>query len=104
MKIFFSVLFAVIAATSCLASAPSPDQKQGRSEKARIESANTVCPVSGDQVGGDMGKPVYVEYQGKKIGLCCKYCVKDFKKNPAKYAALAEKNQAEQSDSDAKKQ
>jgi YHS domain-containing protein len=55
-------------------------------------ATNKVCPVSGDKVGS-MGKPVYVEYQGKKIALCCKDCVADFKKDPAKYAALAEKKQ-----------
>jgi hypothetical protein len=38
-----------------------------------------------------MGKPIYADYKGKKIGFCCK----DFKKDPAKFAALAEKNQAQ---------
>jgi len=103
MKIFSSVFLAGLAATSTLFADPTSDQKQGHSEKTRIEAANTVCPVSGDQVGGEMGKPVYVEYQGKKIGLCCKDCVKDFKKDPAKYAALAEKNQAAADDSGKKK-
>lgn len=40
------------------------------------------CPV----MKGMPVKPQYaVEYQGKKIGLCCASCVKAFKKNPAKY-------------------
>ena len=42
---------------------------------------------------GSIGKPVYVEYQGKKLALCCKDCLKDFHRNPAKFAALAEKNE-----------
>ncbi|PWT79260.1 MAG: hypothetical protein C5B58_14060 [Acidobacteria bacterium] len=96
MKIIYLTSLAVMLATWGLAS--DPGQKQAKTEKVKIESANTICPVTGDQVGGDMGKPVYVEYQGKEIGLCCKDCVKDFKKNPAKFAALAEKNQADEGD------
>jgi hypothetical protein len=103
MKLICSFFLAAMAVTLSFASDPSSGQKGGKPEKTKIESINTVCPVSGDQVGGDMGKPVYVEYQGKKIGLCCKDCVKDFKKDPAKFAALAEKNRAEKSDSDAEK-
>jgi YHS domain-containing protein len=53
---------------------------------------------SGDKVGGEMGKPVYAEYKGKKYALCCKDCVKDFKKDPEKFVALAEKNQDSKSE------
>jgi hypothetical protein len=98
MKIICLTSLAVMLAASGFASDPASDQKQAKTEKVKIESANTICPVTGDEVGGDMGKPIYVEYQGKKIGLCCKDCVKDFKKNPAKFAALAEKNQADKGD------
>jgi YHS domain-containing protein len=35
-------------------------------------------------------------YKGKKIGFCCRDCPKDFKKDPEKFAALAEKNQAQE--------
>lgn len=53
-----------------------------------------VCPVSGDQFGGDMGEPVNYLFAGRVIKLCCKGCVKDFEKNPAKY--LAQMDQPEQ--------
>jgi len=43
------------------------------------------CLVSGDKIGGDMGKPVSTNYMGQEIKFCCKNCVKDFQKNPAKY-------------------
>jgi hypothetical protein len=49
------------------------------------------CIVSDDELGG-MGKPV--EYVHKEAGkpdrvvlLCCKDCIADFKKEPAKYLA-----------------
>ncbi len=49
------------------------------------------CAVSGDKFdGGDMGKPQDYVYkqEGKPdhfVRFCCKDCVKDFKKDPAKY-------------------
>jgi YHS domain-containing protein len=38
-----------------------------------------------------MGEAVKYEYNGKIYNLCCPMCVKDFKKNPEKYSAIAEK-------------
>lgn len=45
----------------------------------------TTCVVSGDKIGGDMGKPVALIYKGQEMKFCCKDCVKDFKKDPEKY-------------------
>ena len=45
------------------------------------------CPVS-DEALGEMGKPVKVTHEGTDVYLCCKSCLKDFNKNPAKYVAL----------------
>jgi YHS domain-containing protein len=45
----------------------------------------TTCPVSGDKLDGDMGKPFVFEYKGHEVKLCCKDCKKDFDKDPAKY-------------------
>jgi YHS domain-containing protein len=45
----------------------------------------TTCPVSGDKLGGDMGKPYVFTYQGQEVKLCCPDCKADFDKNPAKY-------------------
>jgi hypothetical protein len=48
-----------------------------------------VCVVSGDKLG-EMGQPVEYVYKqpGKPdrvIQFCCKDCIKDFEKEPAKY-------------------
>lgn len=43
------------------------------------------CLVSGDKIGGDMGKPVSTNYMGREIKFCCPDCVKDFRKDPDKY-------------------
>ena len=43
------------------------------------------CLVSGDKLGGDMGKPIVTVYHGQEIKFCCKDCPPDFKKDPEKY-------------------
>ena len=48
----------------------------------------TTCPVSGDKLDGDMGKPLVFVYKGQEVKLCCKDCKKDFDKDPAKYMKL----------------
>ena len=42
------------------------------------------CPVSDEKLG-EHGKPVKVTHEGTDVWLCCKSCVKDFNKNPAKF-------------------
>ena len=48
------------------------------------------CLVSGEKLGGDMGKPYVFTYEGKEVELCCKSCKKDFDKDPAKYMKALE--------------
>ncbi len=51
------------------------------------------CVVSGEKLGGDMGDPYVFIYKdpnikddpGREVRLCCKSCLEDFKKDPAKY-------------------
>jgi hypothetical protein len=45
------------------------------------------CVVSGDKLG-EMGKPVKVTHDGTEVQLCCKACIKDFNKDPAKYVKI----------------
>jgi len=51
------------------------------------------CVVSGDKLG-EMGKPYVYEYEGREIKFCCKGCLKDFKKDPAKYIKKIEEGEA----------
>ena len=44
---------------------------------------NKKCPVGGEDVD-PKGKTVV--YKGKTIGFCCDDCIKDFEKDPEKYA------------------
>lgn len=47
----------------------------------------TICPVSGDKLGGDMGEPINKVYQNRLVRLCCSDCLKDFAKDPDKFLA-----------------
>jgi len=44
-----------------------------------------VCIVSDEKLGGDHGDPYVFNHEGQEIKLCCKPCLKDFKKDTAKY-------------------
>jgi YHS domain-containing protein len=46
----------------------------------------STCPVSGEKLG-EMGTPVSIDYQGKKVSFCCDSCIAKFQKEPAKYLA-----------------
>ena len=112
MRTYSACLFVAIAfgaVTSVPLSAQSPDPVAATSvadgtlfpvndktdaawlAKARADYPLTTCSVSGDKLdGGDMGQPLdYVYKQAGKtdrlIRFCCKDCLKDFKKDPAKY-------------------
>ena len=45
------------------------------------------CVVSNEDLG-TMGKAVKVTHEGTDVYLCCKSCVKDFNKEPAKYVKM----------------
>lgn len=69
------------------ASAFAADSKPAASAAYPLKT----CIVSDDELGG-MGKPVeYVHHEAGKpdrvVLFCCKDCIADFKKEPAKYLA-----------------
>ena len=47
----------------------------------------TTCVVSGEKLG-EHGKPVKVTSDGTDVWLCCKDCLKDFNKEPAKFTKM----------------
>jgi len=51
------------------------------------------CVVSGDKLG-EMGDPFVYAYKGREIKFCCKNCLKDFNKNPAKYLKMIDEAEA----------
>ena len=51
------------------------------------------CVVTDEKLGG-MGDAYVFVYEGREIKLCCKGCLKDFKKEPAKYVKKIEEAEA----------
>jgi YHS domain-containing protein len=41
-----------------------------------------------------MGEPFVYAYKGREIKFCCKNCLKDFNKDPAKYLKLIDEAEA----------
>ena len=60
-------------------------------EKAKSEKVKAYplekCVVSDEKLGS-MGKPYVFTNDNQEVKLCCKDCLKDFKKDPAKYAKM----------------
>ena len=49
------------------------------------------CIVSDEKIGADPGmKPYTFVHEGREVKLCCKSCLKNFKKDTAKYIAKIE--------------
>jgi hypothetical protein len=79
------------------------------SSAAKSAYPMTTCVVSGDKLDDNsMGGPIDYVYQAKGqpdrlIRFCCKDCVKDFEKEPAKYLAKLDEATAAKAKAAAKK-
>ena len=51
------------------------------------------CVVSDEKLG-EMGEAYVFVHEGREIKLCCKGCLKDFNKEPAKYVKKIEEAEA----------
>lgn len=91
-KLFIIVLVAAIGITfSDLTFSQDKEKKETKTEvktevkkeeKAQSKTPfNSVCPVSGEEIDGD----ITATYEGKTYALCCKRCLKKFDKDPEKY-------------------
>ncbi len=75
-----AVLGLGIAATVC-----SADEKHSHLDaqlQDEATSPQTECPV---MVGNKIDSSIYVDYKGKRVFFCCKFCQQAFTKNPEKY-------------------
>jgi YHS domain-containing protein len=91
MKILRPLLVAVVFVSLC-AAAISANAADTNSVKLKPYTLKT-CVVSGDKLG-EMGDPFVYAYKGREIKLCCKGCLKDFNKNPAKYIKMIDEAEA----------
>ena len=105
LALLFSTGTALVFAASDHSSADKPAAPDAAwLAKAKADYPLKTCVVSDEAIGGSMGDGIdYVYKQDGKpdrlVRFCCKDCVKDFNKDPAKYlkeideaAAKAKKN------------
>lgn len=84
-----TVLTAVFAAAPLVAFAAEKNDDTGKKPYPL-----TTCVVSGEKLGG-MGKEYVFTHEGQEIKLCCKSCMKEFKKDTAKYMKKIQEAEAE---------
>jgi YHS domain-containing protein len=78
MRIIKNLILAAFLATAV--SSIAADSKDAKDKPYPLDK----CVVSDEKLG-EMGKPYIFKYEGREVHLCCKSCLKDFKKDPAKY-------------------
>ena len=73
-----------VCCQGCIAAVQKDPQKYIDKLKANgvtVAKTQTICPV----MGGKVNKSLYVDYQGKRIYVCCQGCIDTVKAAPEKY-------------------
>ncbi len=81
-----------LALTLCVTASPFVSLAADAPKKPKPYALKT-CAVTGEKLGG-MGEPYTFTHEGREIKLCCKGCLKEFKKDPAKYIKKVEAAEA----------
>jgi YHS domain-containing protein len=91
MKAINSILAAVLLVSLCAVPVAgfAADKKTGKPKPYPLKT----CVVSDEKLG-EMGDAYVFVREGREIKLCCKSCLKDFKKDPAKYIKKIEEAEA----------
>ena len=87
-----TILNVAIVIAAFLVTASVARAADNKSEKLKPYPLET-CVVSGEKLG-EMGKPFVYQHEGREIKFCCKNCLKDFKKDTAKYIKKIEEAEA----------
>ena len=78
-----STVAALLLALTGSAQAADSKAKDAKADKAKSYPLEK-CVVSDEKLGGH-GTPHVFKHEGREVKLCCKGCLKDFKKDSAKY-------------------
>ena len=92
MKALRPFIAAVLFVFPLRGSSRLPCAGDKNTEKLKPYTLKT-CVVSGDKLG-EMGDPFVYAYKGREIKFCCKGCLKDFNKDPAKYIKMIDEAEA----------
>jgi len=79
----------LVAALLAPAASLAADKKADKPKPYPLKT----CVVSDEKLG-EMGDAYVFTYEGREIKLCCKSCLKDFKKDPSKYIKKIEAAEA----------
>lgn len=63
------------------------DAEPAAKEAAAVKK-QTLCPV----MGGPINSSIFVDVDGKRVYFCCKACLPEFNKEPAKFVTKMEKD------------
>ncbi len=83
MKLFSQTARLLIATAVIAASLAGLAADAKKAEKTKPYTLKT-C-ITDDEKLGSMGDPYVFTHEGREIKLCCKGCLDDFKRDPAKY-------------------
>ena len=92
MKCWKQIAVATLLMGFLVAPFTSGAAEEKKAEKAKPYTLKT-CPVSDEKLG-EMGAPYVFTLEGREVKLCCKSCLKDFKKDSAKYIKKIEAAEA----------
>lgn len=84
VSILAVMAMAVGTATPLRAQDEKKADKTDASDKKTKAYPLDKCAVTDEKLG-DHGKPYVFTHKGQEVKLCCKDCLKDFKKEPDKY-------------------
>ena len=87
MKKLMTLLAGVCVAMATVYAEPAKDASADTKKAEQTVKKQTLCPVMGNEIN----QKLYVDFQGKRIYVCCKGCIAEIKKDPAKYIAQLEK-------------
>lgn len=88
-----TVLIAAFVATPLAGFAAEKKDNKGK-QPYPLET----CVVSGEKFGTGGMKTYTFVHEGQEVKLCCKSCLKDFKKDPAKYIKKIKEAEAKAKD------
>lgn len=95
------MMIAALAMCMSLAAFAEDNATMVKAEAAtatEVSAANkyplTVCPVSGETLGG-MGEPVTKVYEGREVKFCCANCIGTFEKDLASSMKILDRKIAE---------
>ena len=76
-----TVLFTGLVLAGVLLCSAARAAEGDKTDPPNAGKAQETCPV----MGGKINKDIFVDHEGKRVYLCCKGCIAEFKKDPAKY-------------------